>query len=236
MKETTTKIICEVALRAYQQSEQAREGNDERSRLDWQYVHERLMCALRAEAPAVSTKFDIWKCVAKDLIRPAMEGIYHDGGYKVASDGHILVWVKEEYPEGQEGRILKKDGSLLSEGTVYPRWRTVIPRDNACVVKVDIARFREAYKDWSDRMKAYRKGATEDDPGIGKVRVGGSWFKMDKFKLAADFMEAYGLDEVRVNGENARRAAMIGSEESDGFIIMPIDVDDDKAVADVAFE
>lgn len=239
MKNDSTKIICEVALRAYRQSEDARELNDERSRLDWLFVHEKLMQVLRAEQPATTTKFDIWRCVSPKSemnTRPQMCGIWHEDGYEVASDQHILVWRKAEYPETYEHRIAYKDGSFAEEHLRYPKWRMVIPEKNNLTVKIDIARFREAYKEWSSKMKAYRKGATGDNPGIGVVKAGESFFKMDYFKLAVDFMEAYGIDEVKLN-EAPNRASLISNEEQGcGFLMMPMQKPDNaEFTPDVEF-
>lgn len=221
MKNDSTKIICEVALRAYRQSEDARELNDERSRLDWLFVHEKLMQVLRAEQPATTTKFDIWKWVYKDeTLRPAMCGIFHEDGYKVASESRILVWLKEDYAENLEGRILYKDGRVL-DCYKYPRWRDVIPTSNTQVVKIDIAKFREAYNDWKARMKAFKRNATDDDPGKGVVKVANTYFLMDLFGKVVDFMDAFGVDEIICNEENNLRSCMVKAGES-GCLIMPI--------------
>lgn len=238
MKNESTKIICEVALRAYRQNEDAVARNDGATASEWQFVYERLMQVLRCETPAVSTKFDIWKWVCKDEdTRPVMCGIYHEDGFKVASESHILVWLKEEYPDNLEGKVLYKDGRVL-DCYKYPRWRSVIPTENSQVVKIDIAKFREAHNDWKARMRAFKKNATDDNPGRGVVKVADAYFDMDSFSRVVDFMDAYGADEIICNGQNNRRAAMVKAGES-GCLIMPISgesKDGSKARADVEFK
>ena len=72
---------------------------------------------LRLESPTSSSKFRWYDYTENDkkAIRKQMTGIYHDNGYKVASDSHILIAMKEQYPEEYEGKILKKDGSFVDE-------------------------------------------------------------------------------------------------------------------------
>jgi len=71
-------------------------------------------------------KFDIWKFIKKDDQRPAMTGIFHDKGYKVASDSHILVAVKDAYPKENEGKIIDKKKNVID--AKYPKWRELLQK------------------------------------------------------------------------------------------------------------
>lgn len=83
---------------------------------------------IRIESRNVSKgKFSWYDYIANDKLRPVMNGVYYDQGYKVASDGHILLAVKEPYDKSLEGKIEAKDGSF-TEGR-YPNWRSVLPND-----------------------------------------------------------------------------------------------------------
>jgi len=71
-------------------------------------------------------KFDIWKFIKKDDHRPAMTGIFHDKGYKVASDSHILVAVKDSYQKENEGKIIDKKKNVIE--AMYPKWRELLQK------------------------------------------------------------------------------------------------------------
>lgn len=92
-------------------------------------------------------KFDIWKFVAKDKQRPAMTGVFHDKGFKVASDTHILVAVKEAYPKENEGKIIDKKKNVIKEAK-YPKWRDLIQKGEDAGIDIDhLASFIEGVKE-----------------------------------------------------------------------------------------
>lgn len=92
-------------------------------------------------------KFDIWKFVAKDKQRPAMTGVFHDKGFKVASDTHILVAVKEAYPKENEGKIIDKKKNVITEAK-YPKWRDLIQKGEDAGIDIDhLASFIEGVKE-----------------------------------------------------------------------------------------
>lgn len=82
------------------------------------------ICRMESEAEkAKVSKFNIYNYVAKDKMRPAMEGVFHDNGHRVASDSHILVVVNEQYAESYEGKIIGKDGQEITAGAGYTPYR-----------------------------------------------------------------------------------------------------------------
>ena len=92
-------------------------------------------------------KFDIWKFVAKDKQRPAMTGVFHDKGFKVASDTHILVAVKEAYPKENEGKIIDKKKNVIKDAK-YPKWRDLIQKGEDAGIDIDhLASFIEGVKE-----------------------------------------------------------------------------------------
>ena len=58
--------------------------------------------------------------------RYALLGYLCDGGYKTATDGTILLSLKEEYPEEHEKKIINPLDGEEVEGT-FPNYRKVIP-------------------------------------------------------------------------------------------------------------
>ena len=53
-------------------------------------IKKKVLQILRIEAPQPNGKFDYYKYVGKELSRPIMNGVFHDNGFKVASDAPYL--------------------------------------------------------------------------------------------------------------------------------------------------
>ena len=57
-------------------------------------------------------------------IHPVLTGVYHDNGYVVGTNAHILLARKEDYNKSLEGKITNKKGEFI-DGK-YPNWRAVV--------------------------------------------------------------------------------------------------------------
>lgn len=57
-------------------------------------------------------------------IHPVLTGVYHDNGYVVGTNAHILLARKEDYNKSLEGKITNKKGEVI-DGK-YPNWRAVV--------------------------------------------------------------------------------------------------------------
>lgn len=152
-------------------------------------INEKIANILRLESPTSSSKFrwyDYTDNDKKKTYREQMTGIYHDNGYKVASDGHILIAMKEQYPEEYEGKILKKDGSFVDEKYKYPNWRNVIPsreitKDKRYTdVEIDFDKWKEIYS----KYKAEKKIGLEWQ----YVSLNNSFFRVELFNRLINFM------------------------------------------------
>lgn len=188
---------------------------------DMGYFKELIEAIIRIESePKTKSKFKIWDYVSDDAIRPVMCHVYHDNGFKVASDSHILVAVKEDYDPSLEGRLMLKNGTLAPENEYrYPRWRDVIPNTELMEmvsVKIDFDKLKGFEADFKAKMKAEnRKYATT------AVRVAENcWFKLEYLVKMAKVMEHIGTDTLMVNADG-RRAAL-ASTDMGKAILMPI--------------
>ena len=195
---------------------------------DMGYFKELIEAIIRIESePKTKSKFKIWDYVSDDDLRPQMCHVYHDSGFKVASDGHILVAVKEDYDPSLEGRLMLKNGTLAPENEYrYPKWRDVIPNPqltDMVPVKLDFEKIRGFEAENKAKVKA--SGIKYQ---IGYVRVTGNCtFKLDYLMKAVKFMEHIGTDTLMV-AVDGRRAALATNGESK-CIVMPIyDVPKDK--------
>lgn len=194
----------------------------ERCTDDMVYFKELIEAIIRLESESTTkSKFKIWDYVGSDTIRPAMCCVFHDSGFKVASDSHILIAFKEEYAPELEGRLMKKDGVLLNEGTKYPKWRDVIPNpelNGMIPVVLDFAKIREIEKDFKAKIKAM--GSTYNNV-LGYIKVTDTYtFKLQWLMKMVRFMEHTGTNELLVD-PNGRRAVLAIGGESRG-VLMPV--------------
>lgn len=73
--------------------------------------------------PKKPSKFKLEDAVLKEKnsTRPALTGIYHDSGYKVATNTNVLVALKEDYPKSAEGKVFVK-GKPIPQSN-FPKWQ-----------------------------------------------------------------------------------------------------------------
>ena len=194
--------------------------NGEKIAHDYKSLADLIQQVIRAEATteAKGGKFDYFKYVDNTGNRPVMGCVFHDEGYKVASDAHILIAIKDNYPEEYEQKMLHADGSFEKYGT-YPKWRSVIPKpDGYEPYKVD----RKAFYDWLTRKRAEYKAET----GKGKkfvnewrYQVGPAQFQAERFDKLLTAMERIGTDVLMV--KDARHSAYAQTEEGTA-LLMPM--------------
>lgn len=184
-------------------------------------MKETIEAIIRIESePKTKSKFKIWDYVSDDDLRPAMCHVCHDGGFKVASNDHVLVAVKEDYDPSLEGRLMLKNGTLAPENEYrYPRWRDVIPNTELMKmvsVKIDFDKLKGFEADFKAKMKAENRKYA-----ITTVRVTENcWFKLEYLVKTARAMQHIGTDTLMVNADG-RRAALASSDK--GFaLLMPI--------------
>ena len=64
--------------------------------------------------------------VGKDA-RLSLSGTYHDGGYVIGMDGHVLFARKENYPQSVEGKVTDGKGNIVDDK--YPDWKKLFNDD-----------------------------------------------------------------------------------------------------------
>ena len=72
-------------------------------------------------------KFNLYQFskMPKYATNKTMNGVYHDSGYMIATDGMKLVALKAGYAPSLEGKVIDKKGKEI-EGR-FPNWKSVIP-------------------------------------------------------------------------------------------------------------
>ena len=83
---------------------------------------------IEGKAPRV-TKPSVFKFTTADKKDPraALHGVYHDGGYEVASDSYIIVGVRSQYDAALEGKITTDNGEEIT--ATFPKWRAFLNKE-----------------------------------------------------------------------------------------------------------
>lgn len=157
------------------------------------YLKDEFTRIIRIESPQSSNpKFDFYKYAAKDDMRPAMCGIFHDKGQKVVSDGRILIAKKEDYPEEYEGKILGKDGKFI-DGK-FPNYESIFPDLKKSAYTEHEVDF-EAFADFVLQTKATAK-LRGSDTSFAFVKIGSCFFKFQFFQLLVSYMKEIGAKTI----------------------------------------
>jgi hypothetical protein len=188
---------------------------------DMGYFKELIEAIIRIESePKTKSKFKIWDYVSDDNLRPAMCHVYHDSGFKVASDGHILIAVKEDYDPSLEGRLMLKNGTLASENEYrYPKWRNVIPNTELMEMvpaKIDFDKLKGFEADFKAKMKAENRKYAKTAVRVTK----NCWFNLKYLVEIARAMEHIGTDTLMVNADG--RSATLANSDKGYALLMPI--------------
>lgn len=144
-------------------------------------------------------RFNIYNFVGRDKYRAPLTGVYHDGGYKVASDAIVLAAVKSDYSEELEHHIISKDGQEVS--AKYPNWKGCIPDGR------DYQSYRVDFKEYDEFIKGRREASRSTDgkairwDDIWAVKVGPAYLKARHFDRFAAGMKEIGATEIYVRDE-----------------------------------
>lgn len=142
-------------------------------------------------------RFNIYNFVGSDMFRAPLTGVFHDGGYKVASDAIVLAAIKSDYPEELEHHIIDKDGKEVIGK--YPQWRTCLPDGKDYKpYRIELSRV--------DAFLKERRAAWKESVGKGTkwgdykwiVQIGPAYFRAHKFETFLSGMKEIGSTEILV--------------------------------------
>lgn len=75
---------------------------------------------------------------------PDYRGILLEEGKAVATNGHILVAIKCDYPENLEGKVVDKNLEIADYR--FPKWKTIIPDEFGKKLDIDTNKLYKACK------------------------------------------------------------------------------------------
>ena len=151
-------------------------------------IREMLEQFLRANTVVRDEKLDLSKFVCKDDMRPALTGILHENGLKVATDSHILVAIYSHYKSEFEGKIITPKGEIV-DGS-YPNWKSVLPTPESLkTVKMNrlfadvLRRIKQAETIAKINQKDVMVSISHDDEKL--------YFRSDYFTKFLTFLKTY---------------------------------------------
>ena len=170
-------------------------------------------------------KVNMFDFVSKEIAREVMTGVYHENGYKIASDGKILFAVKSDYTEELEERCLMPDGNVKE--LEYPKWKQVCPFYGAEFNEqewMDIPVLCDEFTEWVKNNRAikrdvYGKSKTWYDEWA--VYGGGcSFFKAQPYYTFSHAAKSICADSFHIHKE--RPFCAFAKSDLGCVLIMPI--------------
>ena len=152
-------------------------------------------------------KFNPYKYVRKGSVYPRLDGVLHKNGYKIATDSHILIRYKCDYPQAYDGKVIGKNGKVVNDW--FPNWKNAIPKDyKNYPIQINLD---------TDKILEWRNEFKKDKRKRYIVKIGDTYFDLKLLALAAEFMKYFGMQKFYVNGNKAA----CSRNEKDFVLIMP---------------
>ena len=160
-----------------------------------------------------SSKFNLYDYCSKEIKRPVMTGINYANGFQAATDGFILIKLKESYSPELEGKTIDKKGVKIDG--IYPKYNVVIPDDKYLTYySIDRDRVLELYQE-------YKLAKKLDKYHEGYITINGVSFKVDLLAKMCRYAKYIDTDQIGL--QDSKRAAKFSNNGSCG-IIMPTDI------------
>ena len=188
------------------------------------------------------TKYSVWNYTGDKSLRAIrtspniLEGVLYDNGFRIASDGQVLVKEKSSYPAEYEGTTRMRDGVRTDNGVKYPNYKILIEdykgtkykkmdfEDFGSFLNAIEEKVTTAHKQDERRETRSLKDALKYTPIAIKLPTGETWWgslaTLQKFALAA---KQFGADKVYF--KNAEKMFLAKNSKGEVALVMPVFVD-----------
>lgn len=149
----------------------------------------------------------------------ALTGVYHSNGYAFASDSHVIIKMKKEYPSEHEGKIIAKNGDVINMN--FPNCDNQILKDGIDKMRIIdlndslLDKIEGAWKNaklWAKTKDIKRKFYEESFI----VRLRGHWCSLVNLRKIVAAMKEIGL----VSLYSDDRMIWAYNKETDEFVGM----------------
>lgn len=158
------------------------------------------------------SKFNPYNYVSKDKLRPAMAGVFHSYGYKVATNTHVLIAYRDDYNDDLESKIVNKKGVIIDAR--YPNWKTVVPTDD------DLQYFDLDTSKMTAILAKYKLDKKVDKDSAKYINFKGTHFNVEYFASLCAFADFIRAKQIGLSN-NLKRACKVHASGNVG-ILMPV--------------
>lgn len=162
-------------------------------------------------------RLNLYDFVSKDKYRPALTGVFHENGFRVATNSHILVSVKENYPNNYEGKIF--NDKFVEIEAQYPKYKSVIPDKN------NMREFPFKLNDVKALYRQYVLDKRADKTVVGVIYFDNVAISMELIKGILDFANTFNVDKLYLSSPD--RCIYMESGENK-LIAMPTFVNESR--------
>ena len=192
--------------------------------LEMNVVKDHIRRILKLEDNSVNGTFSLYDFVMnkKNVYThyyDALTGVYNSNGYVFASDSHVIIKMKKEYPYEHEGKIIAKNGDVIDMN--FPNCDNQILKDGIDKMRlIDLndsllAKIDDAWKNakvWAKAKDIKRKFYEESFI----VRLRGNWCSLVNLRKIVAAMKTMGL----VSLYSDDRMIWAYNKETDEFVGM----------------
>ena len=189
--------------------------------LEMNVVKDHIRRILKLEDNSVNGTFSLYDFVMdKKNYYDALTGVYHSNGYAFASDSHVVIKMKKEYPYEHEGKIIAKNGDVI-DGKFPNCCDNLIRKDDTDKMRIMdlndslLAKIEDEWKNakaWA-KMKGIKRKFYEES---FIVRLRGHWCSLVNLRKIVAAMNEMGISSLSADD----RMIWAYNKETDEFVGM----------------
>ena len=166
-----------------------------------------------------TSKFNVFNyCAKKDFLHPALSGVFHEKGQRVATDSHQIAVIKSDYPTEYEGKIIDKEGKEIE--SKFPNYGVVLPKLNSELIEIslDVDEIKSQFKQY----KAFKKIDKYAENPHFKFNLNDTYFNIELLhEKALPFLE-YSSGNVYLFNVLDHPRLYIVNANGDKYLQMPL--------------
>ena len=158
----------------------------------------------------IKGKFDLYDYIVTEKYearcRPNLTGVFHQNGFRVATDAKILVALAEQsYNPEFEGKVIGKEANIIDD--IFPDWKSVIPQKENFNKTWKIDR-----KQVVDAVKMCKQRKKEDKYNVTLVHIDNVILNPESLLKLVDFAMFVGVNELYINTKNPKKPVAVYAE------------------------